>query len=148
MCDNKRITVYKGDIQSFKMDMRTQMGMTGQQKGLLRGDASVLKKESEDESTTAKTPSTGTKKVTYEKKDKPQSSVEKKDKMHPEDAITTDSWGTDDNSPASLRDLSSLKDDLPKKSRYVPPHLRKKSDEAPPPTSASRYVPPHLRNKS
>merc|ERR1712176_409827 len=35
---------YKGDIQSFKMDMRAQMGISGNQSAL-RGDASVKKKD-------------------------------------------------------------------------------------------------------
>jgi hypothetical protein len=45
ICDNKRITPYKGDIQSFKMDMRNQMGIEGHQKSHLRGDASVTVKQ-------------------------------------------------------------------------------------------------------
>ncbi|CAB9510076.1 Tylosin resistance ATP-binding protein TlrC [Seminavis robusta] len=45
ICDNKTITKYKGDILNFKMDMRAQMGIEGDQVGKLRGDASVKKKE-------------------------------------------------------------------------------------------------------
>merc|ERR1712137_777863 len=40
ICDKRRITKYQGDIQNFKMDMRAQMGIHGEQKGALRGDAS------------------------------------------------------------------------------------------------------------
>lgn len=32
ICDNKRIEKYKGDIQSFKMDMRAEMGIEGEQR--------------------------------------------------------------------------------------------------------------------
>jgi ATP-binding cassette, subfamily F, member 2 len=45
MCDHKKIEKYKGDIQSFKMDMRKQMGIEGEPAGKLRGDASVKKQE-------------------------------------------------------------------------------------------------------
>jgi ATP-binding cassette subfamily F protein 2 len=42
ICDNKTITTYKGDIQNFKLDMRAQMGLDGDQAPVsLRGDASV-----------------------------------------------------------------------------------------------------------
>jgi ATP-binding cassette subfamily F protein 2 len=45
ICDHKTIEKYKGDIQSFKMDMRAQMGIEGEQVGKLRGDASTKKQE-------------------------------------------------------------------------------------------------------
>jgi ATP-binding cassette subfamily F protein 2 len=42
ICDNKTITTYKGDIQNFKLDMRKQMGLDGDQSPVsLKGDASV-----------------------------------------------------------------------------------------------------------
>ena len=48
ICDNKSIEMYKGDILNFKMDMRAQMGLDGDEAGKLRGDASVKKKEDSD----------------------------------------------------------------------------------------------------
>merc|ERR1712232_821909 len=39
ICDHKQVQIYKGGIQSFKMDMRAQMGIEGHQHKL-RGDAS------------------------------------------------------------------------------------------------------------
>ena len=45
ICDHKSVKKYNGDIQNFKMDMRAQMGINGEQKGTLRGDASVKVKE-------------------------------------------------------------------------------------------------------
>lgn len=47
ICDHKKVQIYKGDIQSFKMDMRAQMGIQGQQQKL-RGDASQALKPSDD----------------------------------------------------------------------------------------------------
>ena len=38
--NHRKVEPYKGDIQSFKMDMRGQMDLHGEQKGSLRGDAS------------------------------------------------------------------------------------------------------------
>ena len=49
ICDDKTITKHTGGIQSFKMDMRAQMGIDGDQNGAsskaLKGDASVKKKK-------------------------------------------------------------------------------------------------------
>ena len=36
ICDNKKIEKYKGDILNFKMDMRAQMGIEGNQVGTLK----------------------------------------------------------------------------------------------------------------
>jgi ABC-type multidrug transport system ATPase subunit len=58
ICDNKTITPYKGDIQSFKLAMRTQMGLEDGNKPApkaLRGDASV-KINSGEASTTKSAP--------------------------------------------------------------------------------------------
>jgi energy-coupling factor transporter ATP-binding protein EcfA2 len=55
ICDNKTITPYKGDIQSFKLAMRAQMGLEDGNKPApkaLRGDASV--KINSNESATTK----------------------------------------------------------------------------------------------
>ena len=48
ICDNKTVTPYKGDILNFKMGMRAQMGIEGDQKAQLRGDASQAKKDRDD----------------------------------------------------------------------------------------------------
>lgn len=42
ICDDKSVNPYKGNIQNFKMDMRAQMGIEGEQKSQLRSDASVM----------------------------------------------------------------------------------------------------------
>jgi Ulp1 family protease len=45
ICDHKCVTKYHGDIQNFKMEMRSHMGISNEQKTKnLRGDASVIKK--------------------------------------------------------------------------------------------------------
>eukprot|EP00560_Eucampia_antarctica_P004751 CAMPEP_0197840414 /NCGR_PEP_ID=MMETSP1437-20131217/45595_1 /TAXON_ID=49252 ORGANISM="Eucampia antarctica, Strain CCMP1452" /NCGR_SAMPLE_ID=MMETSP1437 /ASSEMBLY_ACC=CAM_ASM_001096 /LENGTH=431 /DNA_ID=CAMNT_0043450025 /DNA_START=20 /DNA_END=1318 /DNA_ORIENTATION=- len=43
ICDHKCVKTYRGDIQNFKMDMRSQMGITSKPVSSLRGDASVMK---------------------------------------------------------------------------------------------------------
>ncbi len=161
ICDHKRITVHKGDIQSFKMDMRSQMGIEGQQKGQLRGDASTKKTANADKlkkkaSVAAPAPAPAPAAKPAATKVVHQKVVEE-----PKAADDDDAWGDEDNDDkkSSLRDLSSLKDDLPKdaapappkpKSSYVPPHLRNKAGNgeegaaAPP---RAKYVPPHLRNR-
>lgn len=45
ICDHKSVKPYRGDIQNFKMDMRSQMGISGKQASSLRGDASIAKPE-------------------------------------------------------------------------------------------------------
>jgi ATP-binding cassette subfamily F protein 2 len=45
ICDNRCITIFKGDIQQFKMTMRAQIMDQEQQE--LKGDASTLKKEAD-----------------------------------------------------------------------------------------------------
>ena len=57
ICDNKTIAPYKDDIQSFKMNMRAQMGIEGEQRGKLRGDASVQHQKPSNKETKASTES-------------------------------------------------------------------------------------------
>jgi hypothetical protein len=54
ICDHKTITQYKDDIHSFKMKMRHQMGITGNQAAPLRGDASVKQKVTPKDAAPAK----------------------------------------------------------------------------------------------
>ena len=59
ICDNKTITPYKGDIQSFKLAMRAQMGIEDGNKTApkaLRGDASVKVNSGEAATTTKAKP--------------------------------------------------------------------------------------------
>jgi len=148
ICDHKKVSKYKGDIQNFKMDMRSQMGIHGEQKGQLRGDASVVKKSDTEKKKEKKVV---TKKVVAKKKDPSPS---------PEGAEKDDSWGGDDDKPG-LSNMKPLKESIteceeptpapapssaPVRSSYVPPHLRNKGDGAAPAVK-SRYIPPHLRNR-
>ena len=157
ICDDKRITVYKGDIQSFKMDMRSQMGISGQQKGLLRGDASTKKQEVKNKAESG--PGSTDSKKPVAAKPAPKKVVRKKVSNEPKPTkadTTDDAWGSDDDAKkSSLGDTSSLKDSLPKpgasappKSGYVPPHLRNKTERGASAPPKSGYVPPHLRNKT
>lgn len=127
ICDHKTITKYKGDIENFKMDMRAQMGIEGDMKGQLRGDASVVKKLDGAETEIKK------KKNISVSKPAPTPVHEAK-----EFKSRADAWD----------DMTSVEESLPKAS-YVPPHLRN-NDDADGKSAASsgtRYIPPHLRNK-
>lgn len=127
ICDHKTITKYQGDIQNFKMDMRSQMGIEGDMKGQLRGDASVVKKPSDAGAETKK------KDVAPVSKPATIPAPEAK-----EFRSRADAWD----------DMTPVEDSLPKTS-YVPPHLRNKdvADGGSVPSSGTRYIPPHLRNK-
>jgi len=156
ICDKKTISRYKGDIQSFKMDMRDQMGIEGQQQGQLRGDASVMKanvkdKKAKEIKIVKAQPAVVSKRV-VSRKEVPVSIKETE--------ATDDAWSNDedkDTKKSSLDSVESMKDTLPKaeaptsapapaKSSYVPPHLRGKTGGVSSVPKGS-YVPPHLRNR-
>ena len=149
ICDNKTVGKYHGDIQNFKMDMRSQMGIEGEQKGQLRGDASVKKVDTNNEKnndvgekassfSNNKKVTEETKKVTAKVKD-----VEIKKVSKPNMQNEGDAWGSDDEStkksnaaPASsLSSLSAMKSSLPS------------SASSSTSTASGKYIPPHLRNR-
>jgi energy-coupling factor transporter ATP-binding protein EcfA2 len=138
ICDNKTITPYKGDIQSFKLAMRKQMGLddgTKQAPKTLRGDASVKIKDA-----TATTASKEPKKVSTKPKPvTPEPKIEAKPAvvMDEDDTtvattITASSTGGQSaaapmsTAPAPATPAVAA---APVKGRYVPPHLRKKMME-------------------
>jgi len=159
ICDEQRITKYKGDILSFKMDMRDQMGIEGQQQGQLRGDASVMKSNAKEKAKTEPAkiqPKVEPKKVVAKKV------VAKKEVPAPikEMDATDDAWGSDEDETtgkSSLDTVGTIKNALPKAEvpaatapatgGYVPPHLRNKPEGSSAAPAPSRYVPPHLRNR-
>lgn len=107
ICDNKTITRFQGDIQSFKMELRATMELDGDTTKL-KGDASVRKKEGDNNSTKAK----------EKPAPKPKLEVVAPPKLVEEDDATRT---TASSSLASNGDGGS---------RYVPPHLRKKMQES------------------
>jgi len=124
ICDNKTVTPYNGDIQNFKMDMRAQMGIDGEVKSVLRGDASVVKKDDE------------TKKVVAPKK-APAPKLE----VIPAPPSR------------SAFDMDPVKEVLPAPPTAPPPAaVSAAAAPAVAPSSAvgdapKRYIPPHLRKK-
>lgn len=136
ICDNKTVTPYKGDILNFKMDMRAQMGIEGEQKAQLRGDASQAKKDASDE-----------KKKADEKKridDAAKKAVESKLEFIPPPRATAfdtdvlvESLPTVPQPPTPAAVVSPVaapaqapapvSDGAPVRKAYVPPHLRKKT---------------------
>jgi energy-coupling factor transporter ATP-binding protein EcfA2 len=130
ICDNKTISKYQGDIASFKLGMRKQMGLQGEQKKLLRGDFSEKVKEKVEEKETATRP------------------AETKGKSVPAGASISEGLKTmkieDDTSTAATSTSMSTKaptTNLPPSS--IAPTKNASTSTAP----ANRYVPPHLRKK-
>jgi hypothetical protein len=117
ICDNKAITKYKGDIASFKLGMRRQLGLHGEQK-LLRGDFSEKVKVAPSASI-----SEGLKAMQLEE-----------EKVATATAATSTSGSTktppssSSVSPAITKNTPSSASATPA-NRYVPPHLRKKMHE-------------------
>jgi len=118
ICDNKTITKYQGDIQSFKMDMRAQMGIDGEAESkTLRGDFSVKQSEGE----TKKEKPTPAPKAKLEVVPPP-----KKVAPAPPKVAVVDN---DDVTSTSATSSTAGDDSVPAKSRYIPPHLRKKMQQ-------------------
>jgi energy-coupling factor transporter ATP-binding protein EcfA2 len=130
ICDDKTITRYRGDIQSFKMDMRDQMGLNDtNDKVKLRGDASVRKKEGDVKAIKPPPPN--------KKEAKLEVLVPSKVAVVEDDAATTATAGTmiSSDTVASVtaptpQAPAPAPPAVPVQRRYIPPHLRKKMQEA------------------
>lgn len=136
ICDNKKIEKYGGDILSFKMDMRHQMGLMADQKPKLRGDASVQQKPTDvtTKAAPASKPKPAASKLEIVNPKKASSSGALRDMDDDATATTFNS-----NTTSSSFDTNGLRKVLPPtsvptsvaangngNSSYVPPHLRKK----------------------
>jgi ABC-type glutathione transport system ATPase component len=133
ICDNKTISKYQGDIASFKLGMRKQMGLQGEQKKLLRGDFSEKVKEKVEEKETATRP------------------AETKGKSVPAGASISEGLKTmkieDDDvvarTAATCTSMSTKASTTNLPPSSVVPTKNATTSTAP----ANRYVPPHLRKK-
>ncbi|KAL7571272.1 hypothetical protein ACA910_008927 [Epithemia clementina (nom. ined.)] len=157
ICENKTITKYKGDILNFKMDMRKQLGIDNPQAPapVLRGDASVKKKEGEKDA--AATKDNGTKNTTKAAPKKAESAAVAKNASPTNSSLevslptvkaaatppappaahetvtTTGEPGSNGatetkSTPAPIAAASSAAATgaEPVKGKYIPPHLRRK----------------------
>jgi ATP-binding cassette, subfamily F, member 2 len=145
ICDNKTITPYKGDIASFKLDMRKQMGLEDgkQAPKTLRGDASVKVKEGEPPKPKPVPPSKPKLEVVAPPPKAepiaPPSVVTPPTappaKIAVEDDETTVASTVTNNSvllaSTALSSAAPAANDgaAPAKAKYIPPHLRKKMQE-------------------
>ena len=152
LLDRRKVEPYKGDIQAFKMDMRSQMDLHGEQKGSLRGDASEAIKEGTEKEKAAKAAKKAAAKEAAKKKESSISVAPSITKTSPEKKAES-SFAME-----SLKEATPDVDAAPVAAPapasgggYVPPHLRNKESGnggAAPSSSANvggRYVPPHLR---
>lgn len=132
ICDEKTVKPYKGDIQNFKMDMRAQMGIEGEQKSQLRGDASVVKEKEVKKPAPKKAPEPKIEVVAPPPKPKPVVAPPAPPKPTAFDtgamAKSLPVPATATPAPAPATPAPAAGDDAPKpvRSRYIPPHLRKK----------------------
>jgi ATP-binding cassette subfamily F protein 2 len=124
MCDNKTIEKYKGDIQSFKMDMRKQMGIEGDQVGKLRGDASTKKSDE-------------TKKAEAAPKKKPPAKAPEVIAPKPVAAPK----------PVDVPMPVALPEPVAPAAKPVAPAASKPAAPAGDGAEPKRYIPPHLRRK-
>jgi ATP-binding cassette subfamily F protein 2 len=150
ICDHKTITMYRGDINNFKMDMRAQLHLDDDKKaakGKLRGDASVMKKTDDDQKqgkkkgTTVKPSNSGGEKSSSSKttldtilEPKQGDAHECKDVFDVDDVRKTLPATeptrmnvNDDRGKEALPATDPALDDVPIRKKYVPPHLRNKN---------------------
>jgi len=129
VCDQKKITKYKGDILNFKMDMRKQMNIDAEQKGPLRGDASVRKKDDGEKEKKPAAPKQSKLEVVVPKVSKPPPpAIVEDDEVTTATTVTassSNSGATKASTPAPAPAPASE----PKKGSYVPPHLRRKMQQ-------------------
>jgi ABC-type multidrug transport system ATPase subunit len=134
ICDNKTITPYKGDIQSFKLAMRAQMGLedgTKQAPKALRGDASVKIKDASTSKEPKKVATKPKAEAPKPKRAPAESSKEENSPIEEDDTtvattITASSFEPSVPAAAVTTTAPTSSAAAPGKSRYVPPHLRKK----------------------
>jgi ATP-binding cassette subfamily F protein 2 len=133
ICDHKTITTYKGDIQNFKLDMRSQMGLDGDQAPVsLKGDASV--KATAKPPKEPKAPKPEPPKLTVIR---PVSIAEEKPAPAPAPApapvpapvrapVKEPADDATANTASTAATASTGDSGAPAPKRYIPPHLRKK----------------------
>ena len=126
LLDRRKVEPYKGDIQAFKMDMRSQMDLHGEQKGSLRGDASEAIKEETKKEKAARATKKAAAKEAAKKKESSISVAPSITKTSPEKKAES-SFAMDSLKKATPDVAGGA---VPSSSanvggRYVPPHLRK-----------------------
>lgn len=133
ICDSKKITPYKGDIQSFKLAVRAQLGLDDGNKQVksLRGDFSVKIKEGEAPKAKAASVRKPKLEVVVPPKKKVQATLTSTKLVVDDDDATATTAVT--NSSMQSADTNSsfalVAEGAPARSRYIPPHLRKKMQE-------------------
>ena len=122
LLDRRKVEPYKGDIQAFKMDMRSQMDLHGEQKGSLRGDASEAIKEETEKEKAAKAAKKAAAKEAAKKKESSISVVKTSPEKKADSSFAMDSLkkATPDVAGGAVPSSSANVG-----GRYVPPHLRK-----------------------
>jgi len=139
ICDNKTVTKYRGDIQNFKMDMREQMGISGKQKGNLRGDASVMQKvEIDGKAAKKKTPKRSGVTIISSTNRQITTKVEP-----PSEGLNRESEDGGRGDSRINTDVSASQSVLTASKGNATPSVPTSSNGG-----GNRYIPPHLRNKN
>lgn len=118
--DNGTVSRYDGNIANFKMEMRAQMGIDGDVKQKLKGDASVAKK---DDGKSDNPPKKAAQKKTIDVVPPPRRTPKDDDSATAATSTTASSFDTEQ-MRGSLP--SSSNDSVPVRKAYIPPHLRNK----------------------
>jgi ATP-binding cassette subfamily F protein 2 len=124
ICDKKTISKYRGDIMNFKMDMRKEMGI--EEGAKLRGDASVKATNKPKESKPKPKPEPKLEVIrptvkSIPEEQKPAAAPPKEKAAAPKEKAPV----ADDATATTASTASSGET----RTRYIPPHLRKKMSQ-------------------
>jgi ATP-binding cassette subfamily F protein 2 len=134
ICDDKTITKYQGDIMNFKMDMREQLGIDGTgstKKPKLKGDASV-KASDKPKAPKAKPKRQPTLEVISAKPRPVVASIPEEEPAPAPAPVAKPAPEADDatvTTASTATTFTSADSGDQPKSRYIPPHLRKKMQQ-------------------
>lgn len=164
ICDKQTVQPYQGDISSFKMTMRIQMGIDDIGKGALRGDASQSAKElsntRKNERKVVKNPVELVKpQVSLQPKPQASALIHDTTKPVPLKKSSSDAWGNDDEvlDATNIRGTNQLvpgkktssdawgSDDEGNNHLSVNSLSKNLANRS---VAAERYLPPHLRNRN
>lgn len=139
ICDNKTIIPYKGDINSFKLDMRKQMGLDDGKQGskTLRGDFSEkvkdvveVKAKQEPKPKVKVEIAPPTKQPSNPLAESPKAPKPPVKPVVEEDGTTITTSTTIQSSGTISSVGSSSNNPAAARAKYVPPHLRKKMQQS------------------
>lgn len=150
ICDHKTITMYKGDINNFKMDMRAQLNLDDDKKTAgkvkLKGDASVMKKKTDEKPKKLRGDASVMKKTTENKAHVSNMGEDNSASSHVALGSLLTPKPRDVEASRDVFDIDDVRKSLDDKTNEALPSTTQLAQDNVPVRKA--YIPPHLRNKT